>query len=269
MARPVQPGDAEKVIRYEHGSRVPGWDRTTDLRKDPMTVPEPATTPVPEDLRAEIERYLGEYPDLRSAVLPALAAVQRRYGWCTPEGIVQVAAVMGLTPAYVQSVATFYDMLDTQPTGRHRVYVCTNISCSLNGAAALHERVVAQTKDDPDFHVRTFECLGACDIAPMASVDGIFIGPIALDEVPELVDDVKAGRPPLPAKQLRSRQSVDPAANSRAWPVVPSEPGLANPANVQPEGGAVAGPLPTHHAEGPPAVIEQAPDPPPTQDTEA
>jgi NADH:ubiquinone oxidoreductase subunit E len=269
MAREATPADANKVIRYAHGSRVPGWDRTTDLVKDPMPVPEPATTPVPEDLRAEIERYLGEYPDLRSAVLPALAAVQRRYGWCTPEGVVQVAAVMGLTPAYVQSVATFYDMLDTQPTGRHRVYVCTNISCSLNGAAALHERFVAQTKDDPDFHVRTFECLGACDIAPMASVDGIFIGPIALDEVPELVDDVKAGRPPLPAKQLRSRQSVDPNANSQAWPAVPSEPGLANPANVQPEGGAVAGPLPTHHAEGPPAVIEQAPDPPPTQDTEA
>jgi hypothetical protein len=182
---------------------------------------------------------------------------------------VQAATVMGLTPAYVQSIATFYDMLDTQPTGRHRVYVCTNISCSLNGAAALHERFVAQTKDDPDFHVRTFECLGACDIAPMASVDGIFIGPIELDEVTELVDDVKAGRPPLAPKQLRSRQSVDPTANSRAWPAVPSEPGLANPANVQPEGGAVAGPLPAHHAEGPPAVIDQAPDPPSTTDTEA
>ena len=212
MARPAEPRDATKVIRYEHGSRVPGWDRSTDLQKDPMAVPEPATTPVPEDLRAEITQYLAEYPDLRSAVLPALAAVQRRYGWCTPEGMVQVAAVMGLTPAYVQSVATFYDMLDTQPTGRHRVYVCTNISCSLNGADALHERFVAQTKDDPDFHVRTFECLGACDIAPMASIDGVYVGPLTDDDVPTLVEQVRAGADPLPDKQLIKRASADPNA---------------------------------------------------------
>jgi NADH:ubiquinone oxidoreductase subunit E len=259
----------DKVIRYAHGSRVPGWDESTDLKKDPAGVPEPATTPVPEELRAEILEHMATYPDLRSAVLPSLAAAQALHGWCTPLAMEQVAAVMGLTPAYVASIASFYDMLDTQPVGRHRVYVCTNISCSLNGAAALHERFVAQTKDDGDFHVRTFECLGACDIAPMASVDGIYIGPIDLDEVPQLVDDVKAGRPPLPAKQLGARQSVDPYANSQAWPAVPHAARAADPAAAQPGPAVIAGPPPTDHAEGPPAVIEQASDPPSTHDTEA
>jgi NADH:ubiquinone oxidoreductase subunit E len=261
--------DPNKVIRYQHGSRVPGWDESTDLQKDPSPVPDLATTPVPADLRAEIEDHMRVYPDLRSAVLPALAAAQAVHGWCSPTAMEQVAAVMGITPAYVKSVASFYDMLDTQPVGRHRVYVCTNISCSLNGASALHERLVAQTKGDEDFHVRSFECLGACDIAPMASVDGIFIGPIDLDEVPQLVDDVRAGRPPLPAKQLGARQSVDPNANTQAWPVVAHPARAADPARAQPGPAVLAGPEPTDHSAGPPAVIEQAPDQPNPMDTEA
>lgn len=206
---------AATVHRFSHGSRVPGWDDAVDLRKDPATVPDPATTHVPAELRAEIEGHLAKYPDRRSAALPALAAAQREHGWCSPQAIEQVACVMALTPGYLVSVASFYDMLDTAPVGRHRVYVCTNISCSLCGGDELLEALEAEAGDDPDFHVRHFECLGACDIAPMASVDGVYVGPIALDEVAQLIDDVRAGRPPLPAKQLAARLSVDPDANSR------------------------------------------------------
>ena len=117
---------------------------------------------------------------------------------------------MRLTPGYLMAVATFYDMLETQPTGRNAIYVCTNISCSLCGADELLERVQAEVGDDPDFNVRAFECLGACDIAPMASVNGVYVGPIALDDVPELISQVKGGEEPLPDKQLRKRASVDP-----------------------------------------------------------
>ena len=70
---------------------MPGWDEAVDLTKDPAQVPDPATTPVPEDLRAEIEAHMAKYPDRRCAAIPALAAVQRRYGWCTPEGVEQAA----------------------------------------------------------------------------------------------------------------------------------------------------------------------------------
>src|SRR5919198_3654129 len=165
-----------QVPRFAHGSRVPGWDDAADLTKDPGLVPDPATTPVPDDLRAEIEGHMAKYPDRRSASLPALAAAQRRYGWCSPEAIDQVACVMRLTPGYLAAVATFYDMLDTEPVGAHRVYVCTNISCSLLGADALYEAVLTAAGDDPHFNVRSFECLGACDIAPMGSVDGVYVG---------------------------------------------------------------------------------------------
>jgi NADH-quinone oxidoreductase subunit E len=202
--------DPRSVPRFGHGSRVPGWDDAADLTKEPAGVPDPATTPVPDDLRARIEDFMSRYPDRRSASIPALQAVQERYGWCTPEGIVQAACVLRLTPGYLIAVATFYDMLETRPVGRRQVYVCTNISCSLCGADALLDRMREVAGDDPDLNIRGFECLGACDIAPMISVDGEYVGPVTLDEVPELVQQIRDGAEPLPGKQLRRRRSVDP-----------------------------------------------------------
>ncbi len=201
------------VTRYEHGSRVPGWDRAVDLEKDPATIPDPATTDVPAKLRAEIEAHMANYPDRRSAALPALSAAQRVHHWCSPEAIEQVACVMRLTPAYLESVASFYDMLETAPVGRHKVYVCTNISCSLRGADELYAAMRDAAGEDPDLNVRAFECLGACDIAPMASVDGVYVGPLTLDDVPQLLDDVRSGRDVLPEKQLVRRPVADPRAN--------------------------------------------------------
>jgi NADH-quinone oxidoreductase subunit E len=213
------------VTRFAHGSRVPGWDLPADLEKDPAEIPDPATTPVPEDLRSEIEAHLANYPDRRSAALPALAAAQRVHGWCSPEAIEQVACVMRVTPAYLDSVATFYDMLDTTPVGRHSVYVCTNISCSLCGADELYAAISEAAGSDPEFNVRSFECLGACDIAPMASVDGVYVGPLSVADVPQLLDDIRAGRPVLPEKQLARRLVADPHANSQEFPLHPAEGG--------------------------------------------
>jgi NADH:ubiquinone oxidoreductase subunit E len=178
------------------------------------------TTPVTvlQDLRKEIEAHMALYPDSRSAALPALEAAQRVHGWCSPEAIEQVASVMEVTPAYLAAVATFYDMLETEPVGRHCIYVCTNISCSLRGADTLYEAVRDAAADDAEFNVRAFECLGACDIAPMASADGVFVGPLTLEDVPRLLDDMRAGRPVLPGKQLSTRRVADPHANSREFP---------------------------------------------------
>jgi NADH-quinone oxidoreductase subunit E len=212
------------VRRFEHGSRVPGWDQPADLEKDPAVIPGVdggPSPPVPEDLRAEIEAHMAKYPDRHSATLPALAAAQRVHGWCSPEALEQVACVMRVTPAYLDSVATFYDMLETSPVPRHSVYVCTNISCSLCGAdelyAAMSEAAAPADGAEPDVNVRAFECLGACDIAPMASVNGVYVGPLSLDDVPQLLEDVRAGRPVLPEKQLARRLVADPHANSQDW----------------------------------------------------
>jgi NADH-quinone oxidoreductase subunit E len=200
--------DPSQVPRFAHGSRVPGWDEAADLSKDPAVVPDPATTPVPDHVRAEIEAKMALYPDVRSAAIPALHIVQREHGWCSPTAIEQAACVMRLTPAYLAALATFYDMYSTTPKGRHDVYVCTNISCSLRGADELYAEMLAVAGSDPDFHVKAFECLGACDIAPMASVNGEYVGPLDPADCRTIVDDLKAGREVLPAKQLKRRKAA-------------------------------------------------------------
>jgi NADH-quinone oxidoreductase subunit E len=198
--------DPSQVKRIAHGSRVPGSDEAADLAKDPAVVPDPASTPVPEHVRTAIEAQMAKYPDVRSAAIPSLHIVQREHGWCSPTAIEQAACVMRLTPAYLTAVATFYDMFSTTPKGRHDVYVCTNISCSLRGADAIYAEMLRAAGDDPDFNVMSFECLGACDIAPMASVDGEYVGPLEESDCARIVDDVKAGREVLPDKQLRKRK---------------------------------------------------------------
>jgi NADH-quinone oxidoreductase subunit E len=202
------------VPRSPSEEQAPGWDEAADLEKDPAEIPDPTNTPVPAELRGTVEQAMALYPDSRSAAIPALHAAQEMHGWCSPEAIEQVACVMRLTPAYLASVATFYDMLETAPVGRHSVYVCTNISCSLRGADALFAAIRDAAGDDPEFNLRAFECLGACDIAPMASVDGVYVGPLSLTDVPRLLDDVRAGRPVLPDKQLATRPVADPEAGA-------------------------------------------------------
>ncbi len=220
-----------QVPRFGHGSRVPGWDDAVDLTKPPATVPDPATTPVPDELRETIEAAMAKYPDRHSAVMPALHAAQRVHGWCSPEAIDQVAAVMRVTPAYLNSVATFYDMFWNEPKPPNDVFVCTNISCSLLGGDEFYEAMVAAAGESGEVNVRSFECLGACDIAPMASVNGEYVGPLTNEDAQQIIEDLEAGRPVLEHKQLRFRASADPgvAAGSDHPPAESAE-------NEQPSG---------------------------------
>jgi NADH:ubiquinone oxidoreductase subunit E len=203
------PRGNRRVPRFGHGSRVPGWDDAVDLTKDPAVIPDAAAVVVPEELRREIEAAMAKYPDRRSAAIPALHAAQAVHGWCSPEAITQVAAVMRLTPAYLTSVASFYDMFELLPKHANDVFVCTNISCSILGADEFYE-AMTHAAEGADIDVRSFECLGACDIGPMASVNGEYVGPLELADAERIVEDLNAGRPVLRDKQLRYRRSVDP-----------------------------------------------------------
>ena len=182
----------------------PGWDEAVRLEEDPATIPDPALVEVPDGLRAEIEAHMAKYPDRHSAALPALGAAQRVHGWCSPEAIEQVAAVMQVTPAYLSAVATFYDMLRTQPTGPHYVYVCTSVACHLRNAKAVYDAIAAEELEG--YEVREFECLGACDMAPMASIDGRYVGPLSTEDAPELVAALREGRQPFPGRGLGDRE---------------------------------------------------------------
>ena len=176
---------------------------------------------VPDDLRAEIEALMARYPQKRSASIPALHAIQRRYGWCTPEGIEQAATVMDVDPAYLESVASFYDLFHLEPAGTHQVLVCTNISCWMRGADELLEAVCeaagadlehaahgGTVNDAGDLFVSGFECLGACDIAPMVSVNEVYYGPLTEADAPTLIDQLRSGADVLPDKALKLRPAA-------------------------------------------------------------
>ena len=177
--------------------RVPG--------RAEQEIPELHEVDCPAELRERGEQLMSRYPDRKSASIPALWAVQERYGWCTPEGIRQIAAVMRVTPAYLESVASFYDLLHTERVGEHRIEVCTNISCWMRGGDELLDAFKAAADGDEDFHVTGFECLGACDIAPMASIDQRYFGPLEAAEAQSAIEQLRAGEAPLPEKALERR----------------------------------------------------------------
>jgi len=207
-----------------------GWDEAVRLDEDPATVPDPASVDVPPGLRATIEAHMAHYPDRHSAALPALGAAQREHGWCSPEAIRQVAAVMQVTPAYLSSVATFYDMLRTRPTGSRSVYVCTSVACHLRDAKAVHDAIAAEAREQglEDVEVREFECLGACDMAPMASVDGRYVGPLSTEDAAALVGALKEGREVFPGRGLADPGFRIPSAADQ--PAGPAEDPDVHPA---------------------------------------
>ena len=171
----------------------------------PEAIPELHEVDCPVELREQIETLMGRYPDRHSVSIPALWAVQRLYGWCTPGGIRQAAAVMRVTPAYLESVASFYDLLHTEPVGSHKVAVCTNISCWMRGGDQLLDAFRNACEGQGDVFVTGFECLGACDIAPMASIDERYFGPLQPGEARTAIDPLLAGEDVLPEKALEKR----------------------------------------------------------------
>jgi NADH:ubiquinone oxidoreductase subunit E len=181
-----------------------GWDEANDLDKDPGLVPDPAEVDIPDALRAAIVGAMARYPDSHSAALPALASAQKVHGWCSPLAIHQTAAVMQVTPAYLSSVATFYDMLRTEPGAHRYVFVCTSVACHLRNAKAVYDAIAEEARDQEleGVDLREFECLGACDMAPMASVDGRYVGPLEESDAHELVQAVKENRQVLPGRGL-------------------------------------------------------------------
>jgi NADH-quinone oxidoreductase subunit E len=189
--------------------------------EDAEGVPELGQVEVPDELRTEIEQAMSRYPQLRSAAIPALWAVQHHHGWCSPEGLRQAAAVMGVTPAYLEALATFYDLFRTTPAGRHHVLVCHNISCWMRGADELTRAfaeaagVDAEEADhdgassaDGEIFIKGFECLGACDVAPMASIDERYYGPLDAADAVTAIEQLRAGDDVLPAKAVAKRPAA-------------------------------------------------------------
>lgn len=128
-----------------------------------------------------IEAVAARYPNRRSAIIPALHLAQEHYGWLPPEAFEAVAEALETTPAFCQSVASFYDMFHLQPMGKHLIEVCTNVACALNGGGEVLEEFqdqlgvkAGESTEDGVFTLRTVECLGGCGTAPTVAVNHRF-----------------------------------------------------------------------------------------------
>src|SRR5687767_12413442 len=147
-----------------------------------------------------IQEVAAQYPDRRSATLPALRLAQEKYGWLPPEAFREVGDALGYTPAYCQAVASFYDMYHLEPVGRHMVEVCTNISCALVGAQQVLEAFeeelgirAGETTEDGSVTLRTLECAGGCGWATVVSVDHRYREPVRPEQVPAIVQELRDG----------------------------------------------------------------------------
>jgi NADH-quinone oxidoreductase subunit E len=149
----------------------------------------------------QVGEIRSEYPDPRSAVLPALRLAQEQHGgWLPPEAFRQVADALDVTPAYCKAVASFYDMFHTEPVGKHLVEVCTNVSCALVGAQAVVEAFErelgirpGETTDDNEVTLRTVECFGGCGWGTVVAVDHRYREPVRAEDVPSIVQSIGVG----------------------------------------------------------------------------
>jgi NADH-quinone oxidoreductase subunit E len=219
--------------------------------------------------RTAIERARDRYPRARSAILPALWAVQHEQGLITPDAMTEIAGILEVTPSDVEAVSTFYSMYFQHPHGRHEVIVCINVSCALRGAEEIVDHLERSlgcasgetTADGAFTWSSTVECLGGCGGAPTMQVDHHFQENLTPDRVDEILgalrssarDAGEAG--PDTAGTPRRRASRAPALPPAAPPADPSAAGTSPAAEASPaQGSASVTPLTTPKEPAPSAV---------------
>src|SRR5574341_1425104 len=160
-----------------------------------MTVQEDYQAVFTGKVLEELHTVLQRYPNKQAALLPTLWIAQREQGWISDRLMAEVAEVLGLTPAYVKGVVTFYTMYHQHPVGKYFIQVCTTSPCNICGAEGVMKALLQHTgaKDpgatspDGKYTVVEAECLGACGFATPVLVNDDFIESVTADKVPELL----------------------------------------------------------------------------------
>ncbi len=155
---------------------------------------------IDDQTRSELREIADRYPHKRSGLLPMLHLVQSAEGQITTEGIETCAEILGITPAEVNAVATFYTMYKRRPVGDYHVGVCTNTLCAVMGGDAIFESLSEhldvgndETTDDGRITLERVECNAACDYAPVMMVNWEFMDNQTPESAKQLVDDLRSG----------------------------------------------------------------------------
>lgn len=149
----------------------------------------------PPEAKEELDRLRPRYPTVRALTIPALHIAQRLWGgWLPDEAILAVADELDLPAAEIYGLVSFYDLFHEKPVGRHRIRVCTNVPCMLRGSDEILETLadelgVDEDEVSPDGRCSFvhFECLGACEHAPMAMIDDTYHYDLTPEKVREIV----------------------------------------------------------------------------------
>ena len=150
-------------------------------------------------MHQKIAAVAARYPDMRSAIMPALHIAQEQYGHLPAQVQEEVADILGVERIWVHELATFYTLFNTEPVGLFHIQLCDNLSCMLRGSEALLEHMEAAlsikkggTTPDGLFTLSTVECLGACEMAPMLQVGDDFHGDLDSTRIDELFARLRA-----------------------------------------------------------------------------
>jgi NADH-quinone oxidoreductase subunit E len=151
----------------------------------------------PEEQR-EIEVELAHYPVRRAACIDALRVVQKHRGWVSDDAVRDIAEFLETSPADIDSVATFYNLIFRKPVGRHVIMVCDSVSCWVMGYDKMRDHLKArlgielgQTTPDGRFTLLPIVCLGACDKAPTMIVDGQLHGNLDPQKIDAILERYK------------------------------------------------------------------------------
>jgi NADH:ubiquinone oxidoreductase subunit E len=186
-----------------------------------------------EETQARAREIVSRYPEKRSAVMPLLYLAMAEEGYLTNEGMEEVALWCGITPAQVQSVASFYTMYKRERTGQYLVSCCTSISCMLLGGDDVLHAVEdesgvphGETDDDCLISVEHVECIGACGGAPAVQVNYELIEGVTPEKARDLVRWLTSARPEVVntdemQELFGTRQSFDWAIREEAGAVGP------------------------------------------------
>jgi NADH-quinone oxidoreductase subunit E len=138
------------------------------------------------------------YPKKVALLLPALHAAQEETGWLPPEVIDEVGAYIGIHPAQVKEVASFYTMYNLKPVGKYHLKICTNVSCALRGAEDLVTHCekkfdvrLGETTKDRKFTLSEEECIGACGTAPAMMLNDDYKENLTVSSLDQILDGLK------------------------------------------------------------------------------
>jgi len=148
----------------------------------------------------ELDEILKQYPNKKSAILPALYLAQREKNWLDNDDIAAVAEALDLSVTHVHSIVGFYTLFRKEKTGQYIIHFCTDLPCALRGAEAFYQRLVERlalppeggTTDDGLFTIEPVVCIAACDKAPCCQINLAYYENLTDESIDEIIAELRA-----------------------------------------------------------------------------